>query len=236
VSRAEARLPESPRLLSSLREAAVDLYFSSTRLVVGNLACGIVLLGVLVALTSAGNLGWLLLIVATPPAAGLMRMCTGVVREGHTVLSDFAAELRRPWRSMAIGAVQLFVLLVLVVDLAVGLGQGGMLGTLLTVSAAYGLAVWWLLACTFWPIYLDPVRASEPLRARLRLAGTLLIAHPIRIGALGLVLGAVLLASVVLFAAILTVSIAFAWLAAARFILPAADRLEGRATVQPAEE
>lgn len=236
MSRAEARLPASLRLRTALREAAVDLYHASTRLVVGNLACGLVLLGVLVALTTAGNLGWLLLIAAIPPAAGLMRMCTSMVREGHTVLSDFTAELRRPWRSMAIGAVQLFVLLVLVVDVSIGMARGDMLGVLLAVSAAYGTAIWWLLACTFWPIYLDPLRAPVPLRARLRLAGLLLVAHPVRIGALGLFLGAVLLASVVLFAAILTVSIAFAWLAAAKFVLPAADRLEGRATDQPAED
>jgi hypothetical protein len=48
--------------------------------------------------------------------------------------------------------------------------------------------------------------------------------------ALALVLAAFLAASAVLAAALITVSVAYSALVAAHFVLPAADRLEGRPT------
>jgi hypothetical protein len=81
-----------------------------------------------------------------------------------------------------------------------------------------------------WPLVMDPLREGQPLRARLRLAVILVLAHPLRMGALALVLAAFLAASAVLAAALITVSVAYCALVAAHFVLPAADRLEGRPT------
>jgi hypothetical protein len=54
--------------------------------------------------------------------------------------------------------------------------------------------------------------------------------------AVGLLLGALLAVSAVAVAPLVTISVAFAWLVAARYVLPLADRLEGRLPDRPAEE
>ena len=64
--------------------------------------------------------------------------------------------------------------------------------------------------------------------ARLRLAALLAFAHPVRLGALALVLLVILAASTVVFAALVTVSVALCAFIACRYVLPAADRLEAR--------
>ena len=65
-----------------------------------------------------------------------------------------------------------------------------------------------------------------PLVERLRLAGALLLAHPLRFAGLALAMAVVVAVSVVLTAAILTISVAFVALVACRSVYPAADRLE----------
>ena len=86
----------------------------------------------------------------------------------------------------------------------------------------------WLVSWTAWPLLLDPVRADRPVRERLRTAVLLVLAYPIRLGALGAVLALIVLASTVAFIALMTISVAFAALVATRYILPAADRLDER--------
>lgn len=56
---------------------------------------------------------------------------------------------------------------------------------------------------------------------------------PVRLTGLAVLLGAFLAASTLFAALLLTVAMALAFLVAARYVLPAADRLEGRATVEP---
>ena len=75
-------------------------------------------------------------------------------------------------------------------------------------------------------ILLDPARAECRVLVRLRTAGLLVLAFPVRLAALGGLLAVVVLASAVAVAALLSVSVAFAALVVTRFTLPAADRLE----------
>jgi hypothetical protein len=79
-----------------------------------------------------------------------------------------------------------------------------------------------------WPILLDPARAAEPARDRLRLAALLVLAHPLRVAGLGLVLAVLVVVSTVAVIALVTVSVGFGALVASRYVLPAADRLEAR--------
>jgi hypothetical protein len=58
------------------------------------------------------------------------------------------------------------------------------------------------------------------------LAGLLVLAHPIRLGAVGLALAAFLALSTIAIVALVTVSVSFAALVTSRLVLPAADRLE----------
>ena len=86
----------------------------------------------------------------------------------------------------------------------------------------------WLVAWTTWPILLDPSRSGRPVRERLRLAGLLVLAHPVRIAGLGVVLATFLIASTVAIVALAAISVSLSALLASRFVLPAADRLEAR--------
>jgi O-antigen ligase len=83
-----------------------------------------------------------------------------------------------------------------------------------------------MVAFPLWVLLVDPDRADDTIGRRLRLAGLLVLAAPGRMGGLGLVLALILIVSTVAFAALLTVSVAYAALVAARFVLPMADRFE----------
>jgi hypothetical protein len=227
VSRAEPRLPAPPTLRGAVRGAADDLYYNSFRFLGANLLLGIVLIAV--ALVSLGTVvGVLALVVAVPPAAGIMRMALVLHRRGSTDVGDFVEAVRRPWRRLLIGAAQLVLLVVLVVDALLGSSLGGLAGAFLTVSALYGLLIWWVYAVALWPLLEDPTRAGEPVSRIVRLALLLLVAFPIRMLGLGLLLGALLVVSTVAVAPLVTVSVAFVWLVAARYVVPLADRLERR--------
>ena len=89
------------------------------------------------------------------------------------------------------------------------------------------------MSWTAWPLLLDPARADRPVRERLRTALLLVLAYPIRLGALGIALTVILLLSMVALIALMTISVAFAALVAARYVLPAADHLEERLRLQP---
>lgn len=215
----------------AIRHAALDFYYNSWRFLPGNMAFGVVLIALIAAMATV-PWGWVVAIGLIPPAAGCMRMATTLVRDGHTDFGEFLAVLRRPWQPLVVGCAQLAIVVVLVVDVQVGRAWASPIGGVLVVSALYGFVIGWAFAIVAWPIVLDPVRRSEPLRARLRLAGLLLLAHPLRMGGLALLVGAFLLASTVAVAAIVTVALAFAFLVVARYVLPAADRLEGRETLE----
>jgi hypothetical protein len=87
-----------------------------------------------------------------------------------------------------------------------------------------GLLLTALCACVVWPPAADPRRQDMRLREIVRLAVLLVIAFPLRIGALAVVAGIVLVASTVGFVALLAISIAFVALLSTRFVVPAADR------------
>lgn len=236
MSRADGErvLPPPPRIRRVLRGAIGDLYYNSWRFLGGNLVLGAVLVAVLLA--SVGSaLALLLLPVAAVPAAGLMRMAVVLVRDGHTDFGDFTDVVRRPWLPLAAGVVQSLVCVVLLVDMQLGGAIGGLFGAFLTVSAIYGLVIGWVYAAAAWPLLLDPERHGEPIPKRLRLAAIALVAHPLRVGAFLLVVGMLLGLSALVIAPFLTFTVALAWLVIARFLLPVADRIEGRATL-PAED
>ena len=217
-----------------LREAAADLYYHSVRLVAANLLWGVVLLATLLFATAAPPLLLVGGLALVPISIGLMRMVTSIVREGHTVMSDLLAAFRpAAWRHLALGVGHLLVLVVGVGDLLIGVQLGGLLGTFLAVSAIYMIFAAWGLGLCCWPVLLDPLRRGEPMGHNLRLGIAVALAMPVRVTGLAALLAAFLAASTLLAALLLTVAVALAFLVAARYVLPAADRLEGRGTVEP---
>ena len=196
-----------------------------------NLAWGITFL-VAVYLAGQSVLGLVIILALVPLTFGLMGMATIVVRERTLVMSDLPRSIRTDFaRRFALGLAQLALVAIAVVDLLIGLQIAGMIGLVLAVTAFYSGVAIWILAVAAWPIVMDPLRETMPLRARLRLALILVLAHPLRFLLLSIVLAFVLAASALLAAALITFAAAYAALVAAHYVLPAADRLEGRETV-----
>ena len=213
-----------------LRLAAEDLYYHGVRLVVANLIWGIGLLLTLFTLTRSA-LGVVPLIVMVPLTAGLVGMATAVVRERSVVMSDFTRALRgRLWRLLGLGLAQFGLIGLAVFDFFLGVQLGGVIGLVLALVAFYTVLGVWVLSVTVWPIVVDPERHAEPVRSSVRLGALLVLAHPLRIGLLVLVLTVVAVAATILVAAIVTFAAAYMVLVAAHFVLPSADRLEGRQT------
>jgi hypothetical protein len=186
---------------------------------------------VLVILAAVASPVALLAVLAlVPVAAGMMRMATRLIRDGHTDFSDFTEVVRRPWRILALGALQLVVTAVLVADMSIAAAWQSWPGTFLVVSAGYGLLVLWAFALVAWPLLLDPERESDGVRKRLWLAFVVLLAYPMRIALFALLIGALLVFATLAIAPIITFAIGLAWLAIARYVLPIADRVEGRET------
>lgn len=200
-----------------------------------NVVWGLLLLGVIYAASI-----WLPLVLLAAllalPVAGLHHMAALITRGEATSFSDFFVGMRRhfgPALGLGLGATALA--LVFTTNIVVGIEAGGIVGASISVLALYGDIGLAMFLVAAWPILVDPVRRGDPVRARLKLAALVNLARPARMFALTAVLTAILIASTVLFAALLTVSVAFVSLVATRYVLPAADRLEGRRTKLPPE-
>jgi hypothetical protein len=198
------------------------------RLVAANLVWGFALaLIVLVGLVSPLLSVALLPLLALPTAA-VFHLAARIVRgEPGSVLHDIAWPYRHaPARWLVVGVGVVAAALILGSNVVSGLGGGEPAGWAVATLAAWGLIVLWCGALVAWPLLVDPSRTTMPLAERLRLAGAVLLAHPLRFAGLALTMAVVVAVSVVLTAAILTISVAFVALVACRSVYPAADRLE----------
>jgi uncharacterized membrane protein YesL len=230
ASRAEAiRAPapaSSPGFGAAVRAALSDAFYHSWRLVPANIVWAMTAIAV-AGVGILSPVGILILPLLAVPTAGIFRITTRIVRGDAVSFWDAIAAWREDvWTSLALGVAFTAALVVLGANTVIGLTGASPLGWALATLAAWGLVVTWLFAWTAWPIVTDPARADQPLRARLRLAGLLVLAHPIRLGAVGLALAAFLALSTIAIVALVTVSVSFAALVPSRLVLPAADRLE----------
>jgi uncharacterized membrane protein YesL len=178
----------------------------------------------------------LLLAVLAVPVAGMHRMAALLQRGQPASFGDFVSGMRRfAGPALLLGLVAVLLAVVFTANVYLGLETGGVLGWSFSALALYadiGLAMFLVAA---WPILVDPLRHDLSVSRRLRLAALVGLARPGRMFALTFVIVALLLISTALFAALLTVSVAFVSLVATRYVLPAADRLEGRRTKPSAE-
>ena len=223
-----ATLPEQPSLRSALRAALTDFYFHSWRLLPANVLWTAVLL-ILVGLAILLPPLLILLPLAALPLAGIFRIATRIVR-GRSVsfwdgMSAWRGEIRP---ALLLGAGVLVATTVLGFNLVTGILSDTLPGWAFATLAFWGLVGTWLFAWVAWPILLDPERATQTVRERLRLAALLVLAHPVRVGGLGVVLAVLLVVSTIAVVALVTVSVGFSALVASRYVLPAADRLEAR--------
>jgi uncharacterized membrane protein YesL len=232
ASRAEA--PTSPAQATRLpglgnvvRAALSDYYFNSMRLVAANLVWGLALALILLVGLVSPLLSLALLPLLALPTAGVFRLAARIVRvEPGAGLRDITWPYRQaPARWLVVGVAVVAAALVLGTNLLVGLVGGEPARWAIATLAGWGLVVLWCGALVVWPLIVDPARSEMSLAEGLRLAGALLLTHPLRFAGLGLAMVVVTAVSIVLTAAILTISVAFVALVACRSVYPAADRL-----------
>jgi uncharacterized membrane protein YesL len=159
------------------------------------------------------------------------RMAALLHRGDPAGFGDFVNGMRKFFGpALLVGSLGVLLAVVFSANVYLGLEIGGVLGWSFSAFALYGDIGLAMFLVAAWPILVDPFREDLPVRSRLRLAALVNLARPGRMFAVTLLIVALLLISTALFAALLTVSVAFVSLVATRYVLPAADRLEGRET------
>jgi hypothetical protein len=228
----EERLPEAPTIGRATRTALSDFYFNSWRLVPANLIWGagaLLVIGLVFAYLPLAPVAFILLAL---PTAGIFRMAALIARGQPVAFSDSLAAWRSFfWPALAMGIVVGGGTTVLTINAVVGLGSLDPLGWGFATLALWGLLALWAVALALWPLLVDPLRDGQPLGERLRVAATLILAAPLRYALLMLGLWFLVLASTIMFAALVTVTISFAALVMSNYALPLADRIEGRRTI-----
>jgi hypothetical protein len=219
-----------PSLVGALRAAAGDFFYNSWRVVPLNVLWGVLFLVALGLAILVHPLAAVPVLVPTAiPLAGLARF-GGRATRGMGI--DFGAAWEpiraRPRAVLVAGLAFVLAVALFTLNLLAGFALGHALGWAFATAAAWGLLTTIGLGYAFWPLLTDPQRDTAGSMAIARLAGLLVLAHPFRIAGLTVVLTALLAVSTVAFAALVSVSVGFAMLVAARYVLPAADRLEAR--------
>ena len=203
---------------SALRAALRDLYEQSWRLVILNTALSAAVLAVLV-LASYAPLALVLCVGLGPLVAAFMHCAVSLVRDEELRLSTAAEGVRLHWaRGLELGALVGVVVLAGVVAVR-SYGSAGALTWPLAFVSAYLLALFAVFQLLLWPLAV--AEREQPLRMLLADAGIALVRRP---GAsVGLALALLLINALGAAAAVLpllTVTIAYSFVAAARFALP----------------
>jgi hypothetical protein len=202
----------------ALRAALRDFYEQSWRLLILNSLLGIGTLAVLTAAVFAPA-AVVLVVLLGPPAAALMHCSVTLVRDGDFRLSDAVVGLRLHWRrGLALGGLG-GVAIVLTFTAVRVYGGVGAAGWPLTILVLYLALLFSIFQLPLWPLAV--FERDEPLRHVLRDAGLSLLRRPGAWTGLAVALFLVNVAGVA--AAVLpflTLTIAYSFLAAARFALP----------------
>ncbi len=210
----------SPR--AALCTALGDLYRQSWRFFVLNAALSACVVPILVAGLWVPPI-WILLFATGPLAAALMHCAVVVAVTEELRLRDALTGLRLHWRrGLALGAVVAFAVAAGVYAITFYAGRGALV---LAVLAVYLLLAFAVFQLVLWPLAVFEL--SSPIRRVAADALRTLLTRPLQALVLALALIAVNLAG--LAAAVmpfLTLTIAYTFLAAARFALPPTSTLE----------
>jgi hypothetical protein len=209
---------------SSLRRALRDLYEQSWRLVILNTVLSAVVLAVLV-VASYAPLALVLGIGVGPLVAALMHCAVSLVRDEELRLGCAIEGVRLHWlRGLELAALTGLVLVAGVVAVR-AYSSSGALAWPLALVVAYLLALFLVFQLLLWPLAV--AERDRPLRRVLADAGVALVRRP---GAsVGLALALLVINGLGAAAAVLpllTVTVAYSFVAAARFALPQLE--EGR--------
>jgi hypothetical protein len=162
-----------------------------------------------------------------PLTCGLARVADDVARERVVSLRTFVSGVfDRFWLKLALGAVQVLVLLVAIADLVLAPAIGGVAAVASMVLAVYVAASSLAYGLVFWTLLVDPERRQTPVRQVARLALAVVLRRPGQVAFLFLF--AILSASVIGY---LVVPVLFlpsiALLTVAAYVLPVAEEIRG---------
>jgi hypothetical protein len=209
-----------PRVGRVLRQAVRDFYEESWRLVALNSALSAYVLAVLT-LATLVPAALVLLLAAGSIAAALVSAAVIVVETGSLTFMEMAVTIRRCWlRGLALGT-SLGLGAVATVMAFRFYGSAGTFALPFAVLVLYLGGIFALYQLVLWPL---AVRDCErPLLTVAAEAGVALIRRPAAVTGLGLALLAVNLLGILLAVLpLLTMTLAYSALAAARFALPPA--------------
>jgi len=203
---------------TALGLALRDLYQNSWRLVPVNAALGAILVAVGV-LAYAVHAALVLVVLAGPVAAALVHSSVTLVRSGNVALSDAFEGLRLHWRrGLALGGIGASTLLFGIV--AVRFYGGSALGLPLAFFIVYLLVLAGIYQVVLWTLAIAD--AGRPLRDAARSAAELAVFRPGATLLLGLALALVnVLGLAAALMPFLTITVAYTFLAVARYVLPA---------------
>lgn len=202
----------------ALRSALADTYQSSWRLLVLNTALSVVVFLVVILVSAFPLALFVAPLVAGPVAAALAHCVVTLIREQEFRLSDAVAGMRRFWgRGLILGGI--FGLVLLLGTLAVAFYSSERHRVLpLAVLAVYVVAVAALIVLVAWLFAIaDP---EKGVGDALRRAFFLALRSPVRMLVFGTALFLVNLAGAVTVLPLLTLTIAYSFLATARLVLP----------------
>jgi hypothetical protein len=203
---------------ASLRQAVRDMYEQSWRLALLNSALAGFVLAVL-ALATYAPIALVLAFGIGPLVAGLMHCAVCLVQGEELRLRTAVEGVRLHWvRGLQLGTVAGVVMLAGIVAVR-SYGSSGALTWPLAFVAAYLLASFLVLQLVLWPLAV--AERERPLRGLLADAAATLFRRPA--ASFGLALGLLLINALGAVAAVLpllTVTVAYSFVAAARFALP----------------
>jgi hypothetical protein len=227
IAPVDGSLPPARSLWSSLRAALFTWAETMGRFTLANLIW--LLAAVLTAV--AGRVyppAYALGLLLVPLTCGLARMAGHAARDHSVKLRHFRDGMRhRFWLHLALGVGQYLLLVVALVNVGVGMGGESLLFALVAIVSGYVALATGVVAAAAWPLLLDPQRPTMPWSAAIRLALAVIVKHPLGLVAVALIEAALIAAGAQ--TVVLGVFLpSYGTLLAAHYVLPLADRLEGR--------
>lgn len=209
---------------AALGSALADTYRYSWRLLVVNTALSAVVAAVVLFVSAFPLVLLVAPLVAGPVAAALVYCVVTLIRDEELQLADAVDGLRRFWkRGFLLGGVSGGVLLLGALAVTFYASEHHRVLPLAALSA-YVVAVVFLVVLVAWPLAI--AEPEDGVAGALRRAWLLALRSPLRLLLLGAALLVVNVLGAVTVLPLLTLTIAYSFLATARLVLPAAPILE----------
>jgi hypothetical protein len=209
---------------TALRSALGETYRNSWRLLVVNTAVSSVIAVVVLFVSAFPLVLFVAPLVSGPLVAALVHCVLMLVREEELVVADAVEGMRRFWRrGFALGGITGGVFLAGALAVTFYASEAHRVLPL-AAFCAYVAAIAFLVVLVAWVLAI--AEPGEGVSAALRAAALVALRSPLRLLTLGIVLLIVNVVSIVTVLPVLTLTIAYSFLAAAHVVLPHAASME----------